>query len=246
MSYHRDQYLLFMFQCLAHLGLLTVFVFGTWTDWLIVLAGFFMLGCLGVTITYHRLLSHKSWNSPYWFKVLGIILGNLSLIGSSIAWTALHRQHHRYTDQTGDPHSPKDGFLRAQWGTIFETPNIRYVPDLLREPLHVWFHKHYFLINLLVLILLFLIHPMLAATLYLAPAALVFTIGGANNSIAHSNYGYRNYNTNDNSHNIPLLGILMWGEGWHNNHHSDPANYNFSRKWWEFDLGGWIIKRLNT
>lgn len=241
MKYHRDQYFLFLFQLLAHIGLLFVLFLGDWIDWTITLVGFFLFGCLGTTVTYHRLLSHKSWKSPTWFTIVGTTLGNLSLIGSSIAWTALHRQHHRYTDRQGDPHSPLNGFLHAQWGTIFETPNLRYVPDLLRDPLHLFFHNHYFTINILILFLLLIVNPMLACSLYLAPAALVLTIGGANNSFAHSNFGYRTYNTSDRSKNVPILGFLMWGEGWHNNHHADASNPYFNKHWWELDIGGLII-----
>jgi stearoyl-CoA desaturase (delta-9 desaturase) len=87
---------------------------------------------------------------------------------------------------------------------------------------------------------------MLAASLYLAPAALVLTVGGAVNSFNHSNLmGYKNYETKDNSKNIPILGILMWGEGWHNNHHARPADPYFNKKWWELDIGGIVIRQLD-
>lgn len=245
MKYHKDQYLLFGLQVIAHISLVFVIIFGNIVDYLTVLFSFFLLGCVGTTVTYHRLLSHKSWTSPRWFTVIGSVLGCLSLIGSPIAWVALHRQHHRYTDKPGDPHSPKDGFWHSQWGTIFETPNLKYVPDLLRDPLQVFLHKNYFLIQFFVLLVLLLLNPWLIATTYLAPAALVMTLGSLNNSIAHSNFGYRNYDTADNSRNVPLLAILMWGEGWHNNHHANPSNYSFSKNWWEVDIGNWVVKQVN-
>lgn len=245
MKYHRDQYLLFFLQVLAHVALVIVLVYGNIFDYLTVLFSFFLLGCIGTTVTYHRLISHRSWTSPRWFTIIGSILGCFSLIGSPIAWSALHRQHHRYTDKQGDPHSPKDGFWHSQWGTIFETPNLKYVPDLLRDPFQLFLHKNYFRLNILVLFLLSVINPWLMLTIYLAPAALVMTIGSLNNSIAHSNFGYRNYDTADNSRNVALLGILMWGEGWHNNHHANPSNQSFSKNWWEIDVGNWVIKQVN-
>lgn len=245
MRYHHDQYLLAFFQTVSHLALIYVIFFGSINNWLLTLLGFFLLGCLGSVVTFHRLLSHRSWNSPRWFEILGTVLGNLSIIGSSISWVALHRQHHRYADREGDPHTPKEGFLKAQWGAIFEVPNLRYVPDLLKKPLHLFLHKHYFLIITFTVIILAAIDPILAASLYLAPVALVYTIGGAVNSFNHSDIlGYKNYETKDNSKNIWLLGLLMWGEGWHNNHHADPSQSCLRRKWWEFDVSGWIIKRL--
>lgn len=246
MKYHRDQYILSFFQVIAHVCLLTVIFLGNSVDYLTVFISFFLLGCIGTTVTYHRLLSHRSWNSPRWFTLLGSLLGSFALIGSPIAWTALHRQHHRYTDKPGDPHSPKDGFWHSQYGTLFDTPNLKYVPDLLRDSFQLFLHKNYFSIQIVVLILLFLIDPWLIATVYLAPAALVMTVGSANNSIAHSNFGYRNYDTADNSRNVPILGILMWGEGWHNNHHANPSNFSFSKNWWEIDIGGWLIKHLKS
>lgn len=247
MRYHRDQYLLAAFQLLAHAALIYVVFYGNIVNWLTMLFGFFLLGCLGAVVTYHRLLSHRSWNSPRWFEILGTVLGNLCIIGSSISWVAVHRQHHRYSDREGDPHTPKESFLKAQWGGIFETPNLKYVPDLLRSPFHVFLHKYYFLIIAALIAVLAAINPMLCASLYLAPVALVYTIGGAVNSFNHSDIiGYRNYETKDNSKNIWLLGYLMWGEGWHNNHHAQPMNPYTNHKWWEFDFSGWIIKRLSV
>ena len=246
MKYHRDQYLLAVFQIIAHVALLHVIIYGTWWDWLTTLTGFFLLGCLGAAMTLHRLLAHRSWNSPKWFEVVGTVLANLSLVGSSIAWVALHRQHHRYADKEGDPHRPHEGFLKSQWGLIFETPNLKYATDLMRSPLHIFLHKYYFLIAISLILSLCLIDPMLAASLYLAPAALVYTIGGAINSLSHSDHlGYRNYETRDNSKNIPVLGYLMWGEGWHNNHHARPKDPYLSKKWWELDISGLIIKQIN-
>jgi stearoyl-CoA desaturase (delta-9 desaturase) len=102
MRYNKDQYLLAASQLLAHIALFYVLLYGGWVDWSVTLLGFFLLGCLGTTVTYHRLLSHRSWNSPRWFEYLGTVLGSFSLIGSSIAWVALHKQHHRYTDKEGD------------------------------------------------------------------------------------------------------------------------------------------------
>lgn len=247
MRYHRDQYLLAAFQLLTHIALIYVIFWGSVNDWLLTLLGYFLLGCLGTAVTFHRLLTHRSWNSPGWFEIAGTILGNLSIIGSSIAWVAVHRQHHRYSDREGDPHTPKESFLKAQWGGIFETPNLKYVPDLLRSPFHVFMHKYYFLIITALIVVLTAIDPMLCASLYLAPVALVYTVGGAINSFNHSDHiGYRNYETKDNSKNIPLLGYLMWGEGWHNNHHAKPMDPYTDKRWWELDVSGWVIRILSV
>jgi len=242
MKLHRDQLLLLIFQIAAHVGLVCMIIWGTGLQWLATLFMFFIMGCIGTTVTYHRLLSHKSFNSPEWFRHLGIACGTLALIGSSIGWTALHRQHHRFTDLKGDPHSPhQKGFIRSNWFLMFEPVSVKYVPDLLRDPLHVFLHRYYFVIHAAMVLVLFAISPWAVVYLYLAPAALVWTVGGMINSINHL-VGYRNYDVKDSSKNFHLLGYCFWGEGWHNNHHADPANPNFGHKWWELDIGYWVIK----
>lgn len=243
MKYHRDAYLLLFFHCLAYIGLVFLVIHGSVVDWLVCLVMFFIFGCLGANVTFHRLLTHRSWDSPRWFHIFGTIAGTLSMLGSSIAWVALHYDHHKHTDKDGDPHSPKQNLLTAYTGGVFVEPSIRRVPHLLRDPLHVFLHKNYFKIHTAVLLVLFLLNPMIAVSLYLAPAALVLLIGGSVNVLGHT-VGYRNYDTNDNSKNNLVLGYLMWGEGWHNNHHADPSSYYLGKKWWEFDMSGWVIRQI--
>jgi len=241
---HRDAYTLLFFHTLAYLGLIYLIINGTLLYWALAVFMYFVYGCVGANMTFHRLLAHRSWNPPEWFRIFGILAGTMSLIGSSIAWVALHYDHHRHSDREGDPHSPKHSVLNSHFGGVFTQPNIRRVPHLLRDPLHLFLHKHYFKIHTLVLVSLLIVSPMLAVSLYLAPAALVLLLGGSVNVFCHM-WGYKNYETNDHSKNNLILGYLMWGEGWHNNHHAEPANTYLGRKWWEFDASGWIIKRLN-
>ena len=84
---------------------------------------------------------------------------------------------------------------------------------------------------------------MLSASLYLAPAALVLLVGGSVNVLGHT-WGYRNHETTDLSRNNIILGYLMWGEGWHNNHHAEPANPYLGCRWWEIDISGWVISLI--
>ena len=243
MTHHRDSYLLLCLHLLAYLGLIYLVFNGTIIDWIITGGMYFVYGCLGATVTFHRLLSHRSWTSPRWFEILGTLAGTLSMIGSSIAWVALHYDHHRHTDQPGDPHSPKHSLIAAYLGGIFIQPNLRRVTGLLRDPLHLFLHKYYFAVHLSVLTVLFFISPMLAVSAYLAPAALVLLIGGSVNTVCHIS-GYRTYDTNDSSKNNIILGYLLWGEGWHNNHHANPGNYYLGKRWWEVDVSGWIINQI--
>lgn len=245
MKHHRDAYLLLFLHSLAYTGLASLIIYGTAANWITALVMFFVFGCLGANVTFHRLLSHSSWSSPEWFRVVGTLAGTMTMIGSSIAWVALHYDHHRHTDKEGDPHSPNNNLLTSYLGGVFVEPSIRRVPHLLRDPLHIFLHKHYFKIHFTVLAILLLISPMLAVSLYLAPAALVLIVGGSVNILGHT-WGYRNYETDDLSKNNPILGYLFWGEGWHNNHHAESTSPYLGRKWWELDISGCIIKQLNT
>lgn len=244
LKHTKDQYFLFVAQIIAHLSIIPMIMYGSWYHWLIAFFVYFVTGCFGMTMTYHRLLSHKSWNAPKWYEYFGSLAGIYGLTGSTIGWVAIHKEHHHHTDKEGDPHSPQvHGFFRVQWLSMFETPNPRYVVKLIRSKFHAFLHKWYFALHLAVAVIWYLIDPMLLVSAYLFPAMILWNAGSFINTLTHMT-GYRNWETTDNSTNIPILGILMWGEGWHNNHHYDPQNPSFKYKWWEFDLGGWFIKKL--
>jgi fatty-acid desaturase len=237
-----DSLKLFLFQIVAHIGLVLLLIYGTWLDFFLTFFIYFITGCLGVTMTFHRLLSHKSWKAPSWFYYFGSVAGVWGIIGSPCAWVATHRAHHRDTDNEKDPHSPlhKD-WWKIQWFSMFESVNIKYSVDLLRDSFQVWLHKNYFKIHITILLVLLLISPWLLIVLYLAPAAILWNAGSAINTASHL-VGYRNHDTKDNSRCNLVLGYFVFGEGWHNNHHFNPHSPSFKTKWWEFDIGYQLIK----
>ena len=235
---------LFIAQIITHLSIIPMIMYGSWYHWLLGFGVYFITGCFGMTMTYHRLLSHNSWNAPKWYEYFGSLCGTYGLTGSTVGWVAIHKEHHHHTDTEKDPHSPEHmGFFRVQWLSMFEEPNPRYVVRLIRDPIHMFLHKFYFFIHIAIAGIWYFIDPMLMVAAYLFPAMLLWNAGSFINTLTHLT-GYRNWETKDNSTNIPLLGILMWGEGWHNNHHHDPQNKSFKYKWWEFDMGGMFIKLL--
>ena len=235
---------LFFSQVIAHLSIIPMIMYGSWYHWLIGFFVYFITGCFGMTMTFHRLLSHRSWNAPKWFHYFGSLAGFYGLTGSTIGWVAIHREHHVHTDDEDDPHSPNyKGFLKVQWLSMFETPHPKYAIHLIRDPFHVFIHKWYFLIHGAIAGLWLWIDPMLLVAAYLFPAMILWNAGSFINTLTHM-FGYRNFETTDNSTNIPTLGVLMWGEGWHNNHHANPNNPSFKYNWWEIDVGGWFIKLL--
>lgn len=217
-------------------------IIGSLQEWIIAIILYFIHTTIGGTVMFHRFLSHKSFNAPLWFQYLGTIIGSLGGNGSGIAWAAVHREHHRYTDTDKDPHNPHHkGFLWTQFCSFNHTPNLKYVPDLLRNKFQVKVHTNYWLINLIYVLILFLIDPKAILYAYFVPAFLTWHAGSLINTVGHS-IGYKNAITKDTSTNNFVTGYLVSGEGWHNNHHADPKNPNFGKKWYEFDLGYQIIK----
>lgn len=233
---------LIAYQIVAHICFIAFIVYGTYWQWLISIGLYFLLSVVGGTVTYHRLLSHRSFDSPTWFTYLGTILGSIGGNGSSIAWVAIHREHHRFTDKEKDPHNPHiNGFFKVQFLSMLDTPNLRYVPDLLKSKFHVWVHNYYWLLNLIYITLLIIVDPFSIVYAYFVPTLLVWHAGSLINTLNHT-LGYRLFSTTDRSTNHVLTGFLVGGEGWHNNHHMNPANPKFGQKWWELDLGYLFIK----
>lgn len=215
---------------------------GSPLEWGIAFAIYVLFSTVGGTVTYHRLLSHRSFDSPKWFEYVGTILATIGGNGSGIAWAAIHREHHRFVDKNGDPHNPKQqGIFKVQFLSMLHTPKLKYVPDLLRSKFHTFVHTYYWLINLAYVLIVMAIDPWALIYAYLVPTLMVWHGGSLINTLNHS-FGYRNYETKDTSTNNILTGLLVGGEGWHNNHHARAADPQFGKKWWEFDLGWQVIK----
>ena len=242
-----ERYKLPAWQLFCHLSAIYCFYTFAPTDYLYVLLMYFITGCLGTTVTFHRYLSHKSYKTRPVFVKLGTLFATLGGVGSSIGWVSVHRQHHRFSDLEQDPHSPKYGFLRSFYGSVLAEVNVRYVTDLLRDNYQVKMHEHYWKINMLYAALLLAlggVHTWMVWHVF--PSFVLWTTMGAVNTISHM-WGYKNYpNTRDDSRNNWLAAILAWGEGWHNNHHGDAGNWSFQRKWWEFDVSKQVIKLIKT
>lgn len=210
----------------------------------ITLVVYFLAACIGGTITYHRLLSHRAFIAPLWFKYLGVLCGVWGFYGSPIAWSATHREHHRHVDTENDPHSPHhQPWWRVQWLTMLHRPKLRVVPDLMKDDFLVFVHRNYFKIQILIAAILVLLDPWALLYAYIWPATLVWNLASLVNFAGHK-WGYRNYQTRDTSTNIWWLGLLVFGEGWHNNHHARPSNFSFRKNWWEFDFSEWVIRAV--
>jgi stearoyl-CoA desaturase (delta-9 desaturase) len=218
------------------------YLFVTFIMWILV-------GGLAIAAGYHRVFSHKTHTLPRWKENIILFLAVFAGQGSSIFWVAIHRgYHHPHADTPRDLHSPTvHGVWHAFAGWFKEMTennpvvNPKYAVDLMRKSNHVWFHNHQQKILWGVSLLVLIINWKLAFTgIFLVTAICLFQENFIN-LLGHLKLGngYRNFDTKDNSHNHPILGLLAWGQGWHNNHHHSPASYDFgtgvSGKWWEVD-----------
>jgi stearoyl-CoA desaturase (delta-9 desaturase) len=240
---------LFLMQLIAHIATIYwILIVPEFIEILTVLIVYFFTGCIGMSVTYHRLLTHRSFTTSKFLEYFGTLCATLGLTGSSISWTAAHRIHHSKADRIGDPHSPKTlGYIRAQFLSMFSSINV-YRSPLIRCPGHQFFHKYYLHINVTYALLISILFGLWGLlNLYLVPACVLWNAGSLINTINHTKWlGYRRFNTPDNSTNNPILGIIMWGEGWHNNHHRFQNRPNIGEKWWEIDIGYYIIKLIKT
>ena len=243
-----EQYKLPLWQLFCHLAVIYCVMTFTSIDYATSIAVYFVTGCLGITVTFHRLLTHKSYETSDIVRKLGTIFGTLGGVGSSIGWVSVHRQHHRYSDkELDDPHTPNRhmGFMHCFYGSMFAEPKVRYVPDLLRNKFQLKVHENYWKINIAYAVALYLIGGVHAwMVFHVFPSFILWTAMGLVNYLGHT-HGYKNYpDTRDQSKNNWFAGLIAWGEGWHNNHHGDPYNYTFQLKWWEFDMSKWVIKLI--
>lgn len=233
----------FLFQVLAHLALIPMLVYGSWIHWLVAIVVYFFNGCIGTSATYHRLLAHKSYKAPKWWEYFGTICTVIGGIGSSIAWCSIHREHHRFVDTGKDPHAPSlKGWAWVQFFSMLQTAKPKYAPDLLRSKFHMSIHKYYWWIHLAYALICFMIDPFAVVYAYLIPAAMMWQAGSTVNTLAHM-FGSQDYDVGHTRNNW-LVSLLMWGEGWHNNHHADATNHRFGKKWWQFDPTAFIIERI--
>lgn len=202
---------------------------------------------LGIEIGLHRLVAHRSFKTSPLVENILIFLSVFGGFGSTLGWAANHRVHHRNADKEGDPHPASEPFKTWFWINTDTAATISptVVKDLLRNPIHKWVRDNYFKIWGVALCVLSLISLKFALYFLVIPGTLSMFSGGVLNVICHK-WGYRNFDTPDNSRNNWAVWLFSCGggAGWHNNHHAAPNNYTTSAKWYEIDLDGLIIKHI--
>jgi stearoyl-CoA desaturase (delta-9 desaturase) len=234
------------------------------SELLILLVGYLLTG-IGVTVGYHRLFTHRSFETYRPVRYVFAVLGQLAIEGDVVTWVADHRKHHQFSDREGDPHSPHAGFgtgaiaaVKGLWhahtGWLFSAAGradrARYAKDLIQDR------------GLRVIAKLFL--PMVVVSLVLPGLAGWLLVGGwygflaglvwggavrifllhhvtfSINSICHF-WGRRRFASRDESRNVWWLSWISFGESWHNNHHAFPSSAFHGLRRFEVDPGGWVI-----
>lgn len=229
----NNSYTILIAQIICHLSLIPLIIYGEPYHYAIAIFVYFINGCLGMTMAYHRLLTHRSWKCPKIVEYFLSLCATIGLTGSALSWVAIHREHHAFTDTSKDPHSPTfKGWFWSHYLSMFAKVKIRYVKDLLSEKFYIYQHKFYFEINLIYAAVLFFIDPFALVYAWLVPAALLWNGGSLIVSSSHRSNG---------PNNDMIFILTTWGEGYHKNHH-DNARLSRFGKW---DLGGFLIEQYN-
>ncbi len=236
-----------------------------WSD-LALLVGMYVLTSVGITVGYHRLFTHRAFETNRAVQFVFAVLGSMAVQGPLLEWVALHRRHHQHSDGVEDPHSPHNhgqgfwgtvlGMWHAHLGWMFASgPRDlqRYVKDLRQSKL---------------LRAASVLFPLWVAVGLLIPAALGWMLTGRSsgawtgfiwgglvrilfvhhvtwsiNSVCHV-WGSQPFKSHDESRNNALFGVLGMGEGWHNTHHAFPSSARHGLRWWQVDVSYWVIRGL--
>jgi stearoyl-CoA desaturase (Delta-9 desaturase) len=244
-----------------------VLLWQSWVDWtdLAIFAVMYLVTALGVTVGFHRLLTHRSFRTAPWLERSFAVAGSLSVQGSVLDWVADHRKHHAHTDVEGDPHSPHVGHgsgLKGLWhahtGWLMETQGQadwkKYAKDLYEDPKMKRIGKSFPL-----LVVVSLLIPTIAGYVLhgytwqgalrgyiwggLLRVFLVHHVTWSVNSVCHY-FGSRRFDIEDKSTNVFWLALPSLGESWHHNHHAFPRSAEHGLRTWEIDVSAWVIRGL--
>lgn len=236
---------------IIHVGALFVLLPSNFTGWGVGVALFlhWVTGGLGITLGFHRLITHRSFQTPKWLEYFFAFCGTLACQGGIIDWVGLHRQHHQFSDQPLDPHDSNRGFWWSHIGWMcFKSPDPegirRYTRDLNDDPVYQFLDSYFIPIQVVLGIVLFLLGgwPLVVWGVFFR-LVLVFHCTWLVNSATHM-FGYKSHESGDRSTNCWWVALLTYGEGWHNNHHAYQYSARHGLAWWEVDMTWMTIQLL--
>jgi len=224
----------FMWIVLGHVALAYLIVTLQWQLLLLALGINYLISIPGISMTYHRAISHNAVALPRWLEFIGLFLAGFSMQGSALSWSATHRQHHRYQGTEKDPHSTKvmGTWYVQMFGYSFSKIDPRSVVNMFKTHHAVW-HRYYYWIYVPILIgSLFVLPIDVALAIFWAPIAITFHFEGFINTWTHD-WG------NDIPSNRPWVNLFIGGEAWHENHHDRPGEMRFHK----YDVLGWALEK---
>ena len=197
---------------------------------------------LGFSCAAHRYFSHRVCRTSRWFQFILGIWGTLTMARSPIKFASGHRHHHLHSDRQGDLHSVHhQGVMGAYLGWVvskrYSETRLGHVQDLLRYPELVWLNRLYFLPNLALLYVLYVVGGQVALTYGGLVSIIIMWHTAFTVTVLFHCVGKPAYETGDSSKNSFILGVLMCGEGWHNNHHANARSARLGHEWWQIDIG---------
>ncbi|KAB5534926.1 hypothetical protein DKX38_018012 [Salix brachista] len=225
----------------------------TWTAFWVASGLYVITGLLGITLSFHRNLSHRSFKLPKWLEYFFAYCGVQAFQRDPIFWVSIHRHHHQFCDSERDPHSPTEGFWFSHMSWLFDANYITEkcggpsnVEDLERQPFYKFMQDTY------------LLHPIAFGVLLYAGGGFPFLVWGMGvrsvlvfhitwlvNSVSHV-WGKQAWNTGDLSRNNWWLALLTFGEGWHNNHHAFEYSAKHGLEWWQIDITWYVVRFLQA
>jgi stearoyl-CoA desaturase (Delta-9 desaturase) len=246
-----------------HIGSLAVVFTGVSVATLLVAGFLYLFRGIGITAGFHRLLAHRSFRTSRTLQFVLALAGSLAIQGGPLWWVSHHRSHHRHTDAPDDVHSPVTrGFWQSHMGWMMSAAafqeNGANARDLHRFPEIKWLQRFYVPLIVLQGVLLYGLGAGLDAAFphwgtsgaqmlvwgLFVSTVLTWHITFAVNSVCHT-WGGRPHPTGDASTNNVLIGVLAYGEGWHNNHHMYPFSARHGLEWWQLDITWWLLRVLH-
>lgn len=239
-------------------ALAAIFTFNWQAFWLFV--AFYFITGFGITLGFHRYLTHKAFKLRQPAHFLFSLFGTLALQGGPISWVATHKLHHAQSDQPRDPHTPRQGVLWSHllWNFYYHPELIteehfkRFAPELYTDKTVVFLERNFFVLNVFVALamlatgwaiggldlgLSFLVWG------FFLRVVVVWHVTWLVNSACHI-FGYQNYSVSDTSQNCWWVAMTSFGEGWHNNHHADQRAARNGHRWFEIDITYILLKSL--
>jgi stearoyl-CoA desaturase (delta-9 desaturase) len=226
-----------------------------WSGLILVPVLYYLSGGLGICLGYHRMLTHRSFQTFKPIEYLITVLGTLSWQGGPIRWVGTHRIHHAESDGPDDPHTPKHGFTWSHiFWCFFKWPDGRdpmeVTRDLQRDKFMLLIDRYFYVPQFILAGVLFGLGWWILGTWQGGVCWMVWGVAVRTvltyhttwfvNSASHT-WGYRNFRTDDGSRNNWWVALMSFGEGWHNNHHAQQRSAAHGMRWWEIDTTYWVI-----